>query len=65
MTDAGGSGRCTGDPGRCTGDPGFKIYLRDINEDMAAAWSHEDAFGQDSFKTQVEVRVLKLCKIVL
>ena len=42
-------------------DFGFKVILRDINEDMVAAWGGEDGFGLDTFKDLVEVRPSGLC----
>ena len=49
MTDTSGSSR--------SGDSELKIFLRDINEDMVAAWSHEDAFGHVLFESRVAVRL--------
>ncbi len=33
----------------------IKLYLRDINEAMVAAWEDKEAFGTDAFKDLVQV----------
>ncbi len=39
--------------------PGFKLFLRDLNQELVDAWREKDAFGDDRFKGLVEASWLR------